>query len=144
MEIMVVPTAKTLDHFPLTEADAMTPTIVARITEGPKLLAGAIVYIMTARNMKASASDLLVWLVPSTLVTGTVKRLEIRVKATRTTSGANPLQPSSGRRRVETNPDSNMIAPATTTAASSDRLFQLNFDMNFSETFAGEPEFGEE
>src|SRR5437763_15776009 len=135
---MVVPTAKTLDHFPLTEADAMTPTIVARMTEGPKLFAGAIVYIMTARNIKASANDLFVWLVPSTLVTGTVKRLDIRVRTTSTTSGANPLQPSSGKRTVETNPTSNMIAPATTTAASSDSLLQLNFDMNFYEISAGE------
>src|SRR5437764_12374396 len=128
---MVVPTAKTLDHFPLTEADAMTPTIVARMTEGPKLLAGAIVYIMTARNMKASANDLFVWLVPSTLVTGTVKRLDIRVKTTRTTSGANPLQPSSGKRTVETNPTTKMTPQATRTAESSERHSKLNFDLNF-------------
>src|SRR5260221_560477 len=74
---------------------------------------------------------------PPAIVTSTVKRLDIRVKTTRTTSGANPLQPSSGRRRVETNPNSNTIAPTTTTAANSAKLFQLNFDMNFSETFAG-------
>src|SRR5258707_11827418 len=94
--------------------------------------------------MKASVNDLFVLLVPSTLVTGTVKLLDIRVRTTRTTSGAKPLQPSSGKRTVETNPNSNMIAPTTTTAASSDRLFQLNFDMNFSETFAGEHELVEE
>src|SRR2546423_5613877 len=133
VEIIVVPTAKTLNHFPLTETDAIKPTMAARMTEGPKLLAGAIVYIMTDKNMNASATDLLVWLVPSALVTGTVKRLDIRVKITRITSDASPLQPTRGRRRVATNPNSKMIAPTTTTAASSDRLFQLNFGMNFSE-----------
>ena len=137
MEIIVVPTAKTLDHFPLTETDAMKPTMAARMTDGPKLFAGAIVYIMTARNMNASATDLLVWLVPSALVTATVKRLDIRVKITRITSGAKPLQPSRGRRRVVTNPNSKMMALTTTTAASSDRLFQLKFDMNFSEISRG-------
>src|SRR5205814_5417248 len=139
--MIVVPTAKTLDHFPVTESDAMKPTMAARITDGPKLFAGAIVYIMTDKNMNASATDLFVWLVPSTLVTGTVKRLDISVTTIRTTSGANPLQPRSGRRRVATNPNSNMIAPTATTAASSDRFFQLNFGMNFTDDFAGGLEF---
>ncbi len=55
-----VPTAKTVGQRSDRENEETKPTVAARISAGPKLLAGAVVYIITARNMKASATDLCV------------------------------------------------------------------------------------
>jgi hypothetical protein len=40
------------------EKEEMNPIIAASIRAGPRLFVGPVVYIMTARNMKASATDL--------------------------------------------------------------------------------------
>src|ERR1051325_824315 len=132
-----MPTSKTFDHLSACDSDAMKPTIAASRMAGPKLLAGAVVYMMTARKINASATDLLDWLWPSTLVTGTMKRLDATVSATRTTSGAMPLQPSNGKRIVETIPESNINVPTTVTAASNNDLFQLSLGMNYPEISEG-------
>src|SRR5437660_1023263 len=105
----------------------------ARMRAGPRLFAGAVAYIMTARKMKVSATDLFVWLVPSTLVTGTVKWLDTSVSPIRTPRGANPLQLNIGNCTVEINPNSNITPATATTADSSDRLFQLYLAMYFPE-----------
>src|SRR5215472_11681687 len=107
----------------------------ARIRAGPKLLAGAVAYIMTARKMKVSATDLFVSLAPSTVITGTVKWLDTRVSPIRTARGANPLQLNKGSCTVEINPNSKITAATATTAESSDRLFQLYLAMNFPRYF---------
>jgi len=96
-------------------------------------LAGAVVYMMTARKMNASATDLLVWLVPSTFVTGTINRLEATVRAARTMTIAMPLQPNRGSRIIQTIPSNKIAEPTAETAVSSDRLFQLRRGMNFPE-----------
>src|SRR6266542_3454453 len=83
------------------ENEETKPTIAARIMAGPRLLAGARVYIMTARKMNASATDLLLSLTPSTFVTGTVNLLDATVKISSTANEARPLQPSRGSRRVD-------------------------------------------
>jgi len=119
------PTAKTFDHLFANPSEAIKPTIAASRMAGPKLLAGAVVYKITARKINASATDLFVWLVPSTLVTGTVKRLDAAVSATKTTRVAIPLQPRNGRRIVEPMPKSRIAEPAMATLACNDKLFQL-------------------
>src|SRR3954451_10054761 len=81
--------------------------------------------------MNASATDLLLWLVPSTLVTGTVKRLDTNVRATRITKVTSPLQPKKGRRSVDIRPVSRIAAAVTDTPDKSKRLFQLSFGMIF-------------
>jgi hypothetical protein len=58
VEIIEVPTAKTVGQRSDKEKEEMKPTIAASIRAGPKLFDGPVVYIMTARNMKASATDL--------------------------------------------------------------------------------------
>ena len=89
--------AKALSHLSFWGSDAMNPPIAASKIAGPRVLAGAVAYMITARKMNASATDLLVWLVPSALVTGTIKRLDTTVSATRATNGAIPLKANSGR-----------------------------------------------
>src|SRR5207302_7898054 len=80
------------------ETNATTP---AKIIAGPKLFAGASVYIITARKMKASATDLYVWLPPSTFATGTVKRLVNAVSASRSRNDPSPLHPRNGSLQIE-------------------------------------------
>src|SRR5258707_15107636 len=96
-----VPTAKTVGQRSDRENEEMKPTMAARIRAGPMLFAGAVEYIMTARNMKASATDLLVWLVPSTLVTGTLRPPERRVNTRKTINKPISTQPRRGTRTIE-------------------------------------------
>ena len=58
MEIIEVPTAKTVGQRSDRENEEMKPTMAASMMAGPRLFAGVVVYIITARNMKASATDL--------------------------------------------------------------------------------------
>src|ERR1044072_3053371 len=120
-----IPTAKTLDDLFAEKSDETKPTMAASRIAGPKLLAGSVVYIITPKKMKASATDLLVSLEPSVLVTGTMKRLEATVSAARNATMTMPLQPSSGSRTGPRIPATRIAAPATETAASNNRLFQL-------------------
>src|SRR5205809_7025399 len=80
------------------ETNATTP---AKIIAGPRLFAGASVYIITARNMKASATDLCVWLPPSTFATGTVNRLVNAVSPSRSRNEPSPLHPRNGSLQTE-------------------------------------------
>src|SRR5947208_9390261 len=88
---------------------------------------------MTARKISASATDLCVWLLPSTLVTGTVKRLERRANTTSNTNGNRPLQPKRGSRMVETIAAISSAPPIVATPLTSSRLFQ--FDLGISILF---------
>src|SRR5260370_829247 len=106
-----VPTAKTVGQRSDRENEEMKPTMAARIRAGPMLFAGAVVYIMTARNMKASATDLWVWLVPSTLVTGTVNLPDRTVNTSRTINEPIPCQPRIGRRTIEATAPTRITAP---------------------------------
>src|ERR1044072_432447 len=89
------------DHLSFRSNEVTNATTPARMTAGPKLLAGARVYIITARNIKASATDLWVWLPPSMLATGTVKRLVNAVSASSSTKDPNPLHPRNGNFMME-------------------------------------------
>src|SRR6478672_3764222 len=108
--------AKILCQRSETDSDEMKPTTAARMIAGPKLFVGAMEYIITARKMKASATDLLLWLEPSTLVTGTVNQPENRVIPTKITSGAMPVQPSNVSCTVIRIPPTKTTAPTSTTA----------------------------
>src|ERR1051325_3635275 len=133
---MELPTANTADDFLKVKGDEMKPTMAARIMAGPKLFAGAVTYIMTARKINASATDLLVWLVPSTLAIGTVKRPDAIVSTTRMVSGIKPLQPRNGSRKVEISPVTSSKPAAIQTATRSERAFQFSLGMcNFSRYF---------
>ena len=127
MEMIEVPTAKTVGQRSERENEEMKPTMAARMMAGPTLFAGAVVYIMTARNMKASPTDLWVWLVPSRLVTATVNRLDRRVSTSRTMNGPSPSQPRIGSRTVDTIPSINIAVPIAATPPTSKRLFQFSF-----------------
>src|SRR5712671_458513 len=125
--MMEVPTAKTVGQRADREYEEMKPTTAARISAGPMLFAGAVVYIMTARKMKASATDLWVWLEPSMLVTGTVNLLDKRVKTSRTTNDASPCQPRIGRCDVDAMASTRITAPKAATPPTRRRLFQFSF-----------------
>src|SRR5258708_26389684 len=99
------PIAKTVDHRLANEKEDTKPTIAARIMAGPRLLAGASVYIMTARKINVSATDLLLSLTPSTFITGTVNLLEATVRMSSTANEASPLQPSRGSPTAEESPN---------------------------------------
>src|SRR5438477_6775031 len=88
---------------------------------------------MTARKISASATDLCVWLLPSTLVTGTVKRLERSVNTTSSTNGRRPLQPKRGSLMVQTIAAISSAPPTVATPLTNSRLFQ--FDLGISILF---------
>jgi hypothetical protein len=58
VEIIDVPTAKTVGQRSDREKEEIKPTMAASMRAGPTLFDGPVVYIITARNMKASATDL--------------------------------------------------------------------------------------
>src|SRR5712691_3359534 len=99
---------------------------------GPRLFAGASAYIITARKMNASATDLCVWLIPSTLVTGTVNRLETKVRTSSAAKAIKPLQPRIGNRNVHKTPTTSDPVPMTATPVISSRLFQFTFDIQMT------------
>src|SRR2546423_10943143 len=84
---------------------------------------------MTARKMKVSATDLLLWLFPSAFITGTVKRLAAKVSSSMKAHGAKPVHPSIGSLRSEKMEKTKSRAATTETLASRARLFQLPFGM---------------
>src|SRR5207244_2256463 len=81
---------------------------------------------MTARKISASPTDLWVWLLPSTLVTGTVKRLERRVNTTSRTNGRRPLQPKRGSLMVQTIAAISRAPPTVATPLTNSRVFQFD------------------
>src|SRR5216683_5187591 len=121
-----LPIAKTVDIRLAKEKEETKPTIAARIIAGPRLLAGASVYIMTARKINASATDLLLSLAPSTFVTGTVNLLDATVKTSSTANETRPLQPSRGSRSVAVIANISKVKPMTLTPPDSIRVFQFN------------------
>src|SRR6266404_9261366 len=129
VEIIEVPTANREGHRSTKYTVETKPIRAARTIGGPRLFAGASVYIITARKMNASATDLWVWLMPSTLVTGTVNRLETRVRTSSPANASRPLQPRIGKRTVHKTPSNSNPVPATATLVIRSRLFQFIFDI---------------
>src|SRR6266850_770889 len=127
-----LPIAKTVVMRLAKEKEETKPTIAARIIAGPRLLAGARVYIMTARKINASATDLLLSLTPSTFVTGTVNLLHATVRISSTAKEPRPLQPIRGSLRAEVTATISNAKPMALTPATSIRLFQFNLGIVFS------------
>ena len=103
------------------------PTTAANSIAGPKFIAGGKAYIITARNMKASAIDFWLCKTPVALVTGTVKRLAATVRISKATKGPRPVQPEKGRLRVRTTPSNSSSPPTKVTPAKRLKLFQFPF-----------------
>ena|SRR6266404_4898227 len=127
-----LPIAKTVDIRLAKEKEETKPTIAARIIAGPRLLAGASVYIMTARKINASATDLLLSLTPSTFVTGTVNLLHATVRISSAAKEQRPLQPSRGSLRVAVTATNSNAKPMALTPPTSIRLFKFNLGIFFS------------
>src|SRR5215470_2952252 len=66
------------------------------------------------------------------LVTGTVNRLDITVTIRRAAKETKPLQPSNGRRKIETTAYSATRPPIVATPPSNNKLFQLSLGMDLN------------
>src|SRR6266516_56737 len=137
VDVMAVPVVKTIDRRSARRNVDMNPTIAAKSIAGPKFLAGGNAYIMTARKIKASATDFWLWGTPSAFVTGTVKRLDPMVRISSTTNGPRPVHPDKGKLSVASAPRANKAPPRNVTTPRRLRLFQFLFGMIGGFPFSG-------
>src|SRR6267378_824300 len=123
VDVMAVPVVKTIDRRSARRNVDMNPTIAAKSIAGPKFLAGGNAYIMTARKIKASATDFWLWGTPSAFVTGTVKRLDAMVRISSATNGPRPVHPDKGKLSVANVPRASKTPPRNVTTPRRLRLF---------------------
>lgn len=115
--------------------EEMTPTIAARITAGPTLLAGATAYIIAARKMKASAIDFSHCPTPSAPVTETLNWLAAKVKRIKPANGVRPVQPVSGSPVIDMMERINSTEASAATEPRSARVFQFPSGIAKSDSF---------
>src|SRR5712691_10280164 len=137
VDVTAVAVVKIIDRRSARRNVDMNPTTAARSIAGPKFLAGGNAYIITARKIKASATDFWLWGTPTAFVTGTVKRLAATVRISSATNGPRPVHPDNGKLRVDSDPRASKTPPTNVTTPRRLRLFQFLFGMIGGYPFAG-------
>src|SRR6185503_20565368 len=131
VEVMAVAVVKTTERRSARRKVEIKPTTAANSIAGPKFRAGGNAYIITARKIKASATDFWLLGTPIALVTGTVKRLAAMVKIRRATNGPKPVQPENGSRSVFNAPRIRRTPPTRVTTPRRPKLFQFPFNISY-------------